>query len=246
MIVDDPTTHAPVCSLEGKDFQERILWIAAINRQYLRKAHEDGLRLILDYDPGAKNDIEQMIERERICCSFLGFDLAADGDSVVLTIEVPTSLQERAESLLEPFRPDSKAGSGTSCGGACDTPSPIEDVADNEPTTSRRWFGAKALTAATAVVACGACCLLPIALPAITLSSAGGLLAWIGGAFIWAKVVAIAAVLISWFYVYRQSARAKAKPAKATLWMMSGATVLLSAALFWPKIEAALVSVVNC
>jgi hypothetical protein len=44
------------------------------------------------------------------------------------------------------------------------------------------------------LASCGVCCVLPLALPAVALAGAGGILAWFAGAFAWVTAVAVAAV----------------------------------------------------
>ena len=47
-----------------------------------------------------------------------------------------------------------------------------------------------ALTVAAGAVACGVCCVLPFALPAVALASSGGIIAWLAGFQFWATVLA--------------------------------------------------------
>jgi hypothetical protein len=98
-----------------------------------------------------------------------------------------------------------------------------------------------AVASATGAVACGVCCVLPLALPAVALASAGGILAWFAGAFAWMTRVAVVAVAGAWGGVWWQSARSRAKPAPSTLYLMGLATMLLVLALVWPLIEPQLV-----
>ena len=74
-----------------------------------------------------------------------------------------------------------------------------------------------ALTVAAGAVACGVCCVLPFALPAVALASAGGILAWFGGFQFWATVLAATIVATAWVWIIVQSIRKKAKPARSTL-----------------------------
>jgi cytochrome bd-type quinol oxidase subunit 2 len=94
-----------------------------------------------------------------------------------------------------------------------------------------------AVVSATGAVACGVCCVLPLALPAVALAGAGGILAWLAGAFVWMTAVAVVAVLGAWGWVWWESARSRARPAASTLYLMTFATTLLAVALLWPLIE---------
>ena len=44
-----------------------------------------------------------MVDGERTCCAFLGFDVAERADAVTVTITAPESAREAAEALFEPF-----------------------------------------------------------------------------------------------------------------------------------------------
>ena len=105
-----------------------------------------------------------------------------------------------------------------------------------------RAASAIAATAGTAALACGTCCVLPIAVPAIALTSAGGLLAWFGSVHAWATWIAAAAVVAGWLWVGRLAAKSRARTAPATLWLMGVATLALGAAVLWPHIEPAVIS----
>ena len=94
-----------------------------------------------------------------------------------------------------------------------------------------------ALTVAAGAVACGVCCVLPFALPAVALASAGGVIAWFSGVQFWATVLAAIIVAAAWIWIVVQSVRAKAKPARSTIYMMGIATSVLLLALFWSRIE---------
>jgi hypothetical protein len=104
-----------------------------------------------------------------------------------------------------------------------------------------RVAGAAAATSTTAVIACSACCLLPLAFPAVAASAvAGGLLAWLAGAHVWLTVLAVCAVGAAWLWVWRQSVKRKARPAGSTLGLMAVASLVLLLALAWSHIEPTL------
>ena len=98
-----------------------------------------------------------------------------------------------------------------------------------------------ALTIAAGAVACGVCCVLPFALPAVALASAGGIIAWFGGVQFWATVLASTIVAAAWTWIVVQSVSRKAKPARSTLYMMGIATAVLLLALLWSRIEPLIV-----
>lgn len=94
-----------------------------------------------------------------------------------------------------------------------------------------------ALTVAAGAVACGVCCVLPFALPAVALASAGGIIAWLGGVQFWATVFAATIVAGAWIWIVVQSVSTKAKPARSTIYMMGIATTVLLLALLWSRVE---------
>lgn len=86
------------------------------------------------------------------------------------------------------------------------------------------------------------CCVLPIAIPAIALAGTGSAIAWLGGAQGWATMIAAFVVAAAWGWIGLQSILARAKPARATLYMMVIATVILMLGLLWPRIEPLIVT----
>lgn len=102
--------------------------------------------------------------------------------------------------------------------------------------------GAATASSAFAVIACGACCVLPLALPAVAASAAGGLLAWLARAHVGLTVFATLTVIASWLWVWRQSAKRRARAARSTWGLMGLATAVLLLALTWPYLEPALIA----
>lgn len=96
---------------------------------------------------------------------------------------------------------------------------------------------AAAATVAVGAVACGVCCVLPFALPAVVLASSGGVLAMFAQAFWGALYLATAMVAGAWLWVTAESRRTGKRPARATLAMVALATAALAAAAMWPTIE---------
>ena len=94
-----------------------------------------------------------------------------------------------------------------------------------------------ALTSAGGAVACGICCVLPFALPAVVLAGTGSALAWIASGHTWMTTVALGATATGWLWVWRQTATRQKKPAPSTLYSMTIATALALVALIWPRVE---------
>lgn len=101
--------------------------------------------------------------------------------------------------------------------------------------------GALAVTAATGAVACAACCVLPLALPAVALAGFGSVLSVLAGALAWVTTLGVVTVAGAWAWVGLQSLRSRSRPAPWTLYMMGGAIALTMVAVVWPRIEPALI-----
>lgn len=98
---------------------------------------------------------------------------------------------------------------------------------------AKRTARVAAIATGTGAVACAACCVLPFAAPAVVLTGASGLLAWFDGGRAWLTAIAIGGVAGGWSWVAAQAWRARARPAKRTLYVMGIATAVLVVALAW-------------
>lgn len=100
-----------------------------------------------------------------------------------------------------------------------------------------RFASTAATTTAIGAIACGVCCVLPFALPAVALAGTGGVIAWFGQAFWGALYSAGVLVTIAWAWVAVSSIRTRRRPAPSTIRAMLVATVALGVALIWPTLE---------
>jgi hypothetical protein len=189
----------------------------------------------LVYGIEAAADVEQMIMQEKECCAFLVFDTHPGENIIELTITVPEQMAKDANALLAPF---TEGNPPPDSGFCCDTCSMKKAI---EPVHTGRLAGAAMGSSAAAVLACSACCVLPLMFPAIAASASGGIIAWLAGAHHGITAAASVIVVIAWLWVWRESAKRKARPAAFTLTMMSLASISLIAALVWPRVEAFLV-----
>jgi hypothetical protein len=105
-----------------------------------------------------------------------------------------------------------------------------------------RAASAAAATVAVGAVACGVCCVLPFALPAVVLASSGGVLAVFAQAFWGALYLATVMVGGAWLWVLADTRRTGRRPHRSTLTMMAVATAALGAAALWPTIEPHLIA----
>jgi len=105
--------------------------------------------------------------------------------------------------------------------------------------------GTVAVTASSAALACGVCCVLPFALPPAVLGTVGGVLAFFESAYSWMKWVAVLAVSAGWAWVLLQSIQPHRRPAKSTLTVMAFATVAVMLALMWPIFEEPIIALLR-
>lgn len=91
------------CTLSGNEFAERVTLIGDINRAHLRRHEREGLTLFLTYAASATPRLRELVARERLCCTFLRFDLAVDGDTTVLGIAAPDAEATSIDALFAPF-----------------------------------------------------------------------------------------------------------------------------------------------
>lgn len=97
-------------------------------------------------------------------------------------------------------------------------------------------------TSSGALLACSACCVLPVALPAVALALGATTLSWMEAANGWLTLAATLMLLAAWGLVWRQSARTGQRASKATIYMLGAATLLTGVALAWPWLEPSLVA----
>jgi hypothetical protein len=93
------------CSLEAGAFQERLAWIAGLNRDGLRDWRRQGRALELHYDSTVRDRVRELVRREAECCAFLTIEVDESDGLVRVSIAVPASAAESAEILLAPFLP---------------------------------------------------------------------------------------------------------------------------------------------
>jgi hypothetical protein len=115
----------------------------------------------------------------------------------------------------------------------------------NGTTGASRAASVAALTTAAGAVACGVCCVLPFALPAVAAASAGGALAWFGRAHGIMTLIASAIVVGAWISIVAQSRRTQRRPASSTQYAMGIATAALALAIVWPRIEPYLIDMLR-
>jgi hypothetical protein len=220
------------CTLAPGASKDRRAWIAALNREVLRKYERRDLVLELSYAPEARQRVHEMVRNEQVCCGFLAFELHETGNEIRLTVTAPERAREAADALFEQFVANAPAAS--SC--ACATSASVVKNSAKEPPGSKA-AGVTAMTLSTGAVACGVCCVLPFALPATMLASTGSLLALLVKMHVWVTILAMLSVAGAWGWIAWQTHRTRRKPAISTLFMMGAATMILTVAVLWPLLE---------
>jgi hypothetical protein len=210
-------SHPIACTLAPGAFLDRLAWVAELQRDALRHLERYDLALVLTYDPAAADRVRELVRREQACCSFLTFDLREAADAVRLTITAPERARLAADLLFAQF----------ARGG------PRSPTA----TSHEKRVGVGTLTVATGAVAFVACCILPVALPALALAGTGAVFAWLGRVSGWFTGLAIAATACAWIWIVQRAIRSRARPAPATLYLVGAATALVAVAMLWPRIE---------
>lgn len=110
------TTTTPIaCTLGVGAYQERLAWIAELNRSALRSSRREGARLVLTYDPGAAARVREMVRRERQCCAFLDFELREDENNTTLVVTAPEAAPDALDAVFDPFLTASHSAGGCTC-----------------------------------------------------------------------------------------------------------------------------------
>src|SRR6186713_1755599 len=93
------------CTLQLKDLKERQAWIRRVTDESLlsHRLHANSLTLV--YRRAALEHIHAIVQKERVCCAFLDFDVQARAQDVVLTITSPPEVRESARWLFAQFLP---------------------------------------------------------------------------------------------------------------------------------------------
>jgi hypothetical protein len=204
-------TQPIACTLAPGEFKDRLASIGALARDALRAHERQDLVLDLRYAPEARERVREMVRNEQACCSFLNFDLREALDEIRVTITAPEAAREAADMLFEQFVAAAPAQSACACAGQS-----TEATAGAERQLGTKAASLTAVTLATGAVACGACCVLPFAVPAAALAGTGSILAWFAGAHAWVTGLALFAVIGAWLLVAWQTARTGRKPAAST------------------------------
>ena len=94
------------CSLDASEFKERAASIRDLARRSLRHSSRTPLALSLTFEPGALDEVRDLVAKEKACCASLSFDLRNNAKGVFLTVTAPKSAAEAADALFDHFAPE--------------------------------------------------------------------------------------------------------------------------------------------
>lgn len=120
-----PRAEAPIaCTLRPGALAERLAWIRQVTDRSLLSHRREGAVLHLVYTRDAMQELAQIVDGERDCCSFLEFELREAAEGVALSIrDAPDVGGVEARRLFEQFLPHAVPRRGCGCApGACQSP----------------------------------------------------------------------------------------------------------------------------
>jgi hypothetical protein len=228
-------TAPPIaCTLDMGSFKTRLAWITALNARALTTSRRGDLAL--RWNTGAKR--WAMSESW-----YAGSRLAAHS---------PTSGSRSAATnwFSRSPHPKRRVTPRTCCSSSSRRrvlprrrpPAAALRNAKHDRAQGTKAASAVAVTASTAALACGVCCVLPFAVRAAILGSIGGVLARFAEAYRWLTPIALVAVGAGWAWVGYHSWRTRRSPAHSTLLVMTFATIMIVAAWIWPMIESTIIT----
>jgi hypothetical protein len=90
------------CSLSAADQAERLQAAADLRERALLEVESipAGLRLRFVAEPGIREELDQLIEAESKCCSFLSFELDSRGRELILEIRGPDQARPLISELF--------------------------------------------------------------------------------------------------------------------------------------------------
>ena len=96
-------SHPIACSLSPDALTDRVGWIDALNRNFLRAYTLERTTLRLTYDAAAMREVHALVASEQECCGFLRFEIRDASDAIELRIDAPNVSEMNVEPLFDPF-----------------------------------------------------------------------------------------------------------------------------------------------
>jgi hypothetical protein len=106
MEIQMPTELPMACSLNATELPARLAEMAALGRDALLDARTAQTRAELRFAAGAGvcERVEAIVAAESQCCDFLTMAVAAECDTVLLTIDAPEGADVVLAELVDAFR----------------------------------------------------------------------------------------------------------------------------------------------
>ena len=100
------TPETPIaCSLNATELRTRLDEIGALGHDALLRTDPDGT-MHFRPDRATRERLEDVIEAEARCCSFLRFELAEERDTLTLKVVAPEGAEAVAHDLTAAFAAD--------------------------------------------------------------------------------------------------------------------------------------------
>lgn len=94
-------TDPPIaCTLTSDAYRARLMEIAALGREALRHVEQRDGVIELRYAAEAGERVRRLVDQERACCAFLGFEIHERGDEVQVLVTVPAAADAAVPELL--------------------------------------------------------------------------------------------------------------------------------------------------
>lgn len=96
------------CSLSSANFVKRITWLRELSSRALVSHTIGRNQAELYYQISSRQDIEELIRRESVCCSFFTFSIREEDKVILLSMSWPAEKQGSAMDLLSNFLPSQR------------------------------------------------------------------------------------------------------------------------------------------
>lgn len=220
-------TTAHTCTLPSDEYSDRMVWIAQLNRDALRKVDRWSRKLRLHYSVEAESRVRELVRKESACCGFLLFQVDREAEHVTATLEAPEEAAAAAQSLFDQFSATEPSGAGCGCSVHATPVVP----------GGARAAKLAVKTSAIAAIACGVCCVVPFVVPAIALTTTGAAITAAASTCWPAMRLAFVAVAAGWLWLLASSFRRGRRPGRATVVAMAIATACTIVAFGWSFME---------
>ena len=90
------------CTLEGKELEERVrAWSEVASQGRARKIEPGRIVSVYPRDAALRTRLDQLIEAEAECCTFLKFNIEDGDDSMTVELRLPEEMTPMFTALLQ-------------------------------------------------------------------------------------------------------------------------------------------------